>query len=80
VLKRPETRETIVHFMNFDRAKKLAPFRATIRKQFPGAVKSVERFGPDADNPVKVEFQESGDQITLTVPAMAIYSMLVVAQ
>jgi hypothetical protein len=80
LLTRPKTRETIVHFINFDGRNKLAPFKAMVRKQFTGPVTSVLRFSPDEDDPVKVPFQESGGQVTLTVPAMRTYSMIVIAQ
>jgi hypothetical protein len=80
LLARPKTRETIVHFINFDGRNKLSPFKATVRKQFSGPVTSVLRFSPDEDDPVKVPFQESGGQVTLTVPAMGTYSMVVIAQ
>ena len=80
LLTRPQTRETIVHFINFDGRNKLAPFKATVRKQFPGPVTSVLGFSPDEDDPVKVPFQESDGQVTLTVPAMRTYSMIAIAQ
>jgi hypothetical protein len=80
LLTRPKTRETIVHFINFDGRSQPAPFKATVRKQFSGPVTSVLRFSPDEDDPVKVQFQESSGQVTLTVPATRRYSMIVIAQ
>jgi hypothetical protein len=80
LLNRPTTRETIVHFINFDRQNKLAPFRATLRRQFPGRVTSVTCFSPDADDPAPVSFQESGEQVTFMVPSTKLYSMIVVTQ
>lgn len=76
---RPESRETIVHFINFDRRTELAPFPATIRKQRAQKVTSVQCFSPDADDPVPVPCQETPTHLTLTVPAMRLYSMLVIA-
>jgi hypothetical protein len=35
ILTRKESRETIVHFVNFEKDKPLAPFAVTVRKQFP---------------------------------------------
>ncbi len=78
LLNRPATRETIVHFINFDRRNKLAPFRATLRRQFPGRVKSVTFFSPEADDPAQVDFQESGEQLTFVAPSTRLYSMIVV--
>jgi len=80
LLTRPKTRETIVHFINFDARNKPAPFKAMVRKQFSGQVTSVQCFSPDEDDPVKVPFQESGGQVTLTAPAVRAYSMIVIAQ
>ena len=79
LLDRPQSRETIVHFINFDRRAELAPFSATIRKQRAEKLTSVLCFSPDADDPVHVPFQESGDRVTVTIPAMRLYSMLVIA-
>ncbi len=79
LLNRPATRETIAHFINFDRQNKLAPFSVTLRRQFPGRVKSVTCFSPDADDPAPVSFQESGKSVTFIVPSTKLYSMIVVA-
>jgi Beta-galactosidase len=79
LLNRPATRETIAHFINFDRQNKLAPFRAALRRQFPGRVKSVTCFTPDADDPAPVSFQESGETVSFIVPSTKLYSMIVVA-
>jgi len=80
LLTRPSTRETIAHFVNFDAENALAPFRATIRKQFSGQVKSVTCYSPDADEAAPVQFEESGEEIAFTVPATRLYSMIVVSQ
>jgi hypothetical protein len=79
LLTRAETRETLVHFVNFDRQHPLSPFKATVRNQFAGAVKSVTCFSPDADEPVPLNFEAAGDSVSFTVPAMRIYSMIVIA-
>lgn len=76
---RPATRESIVHFVNFDRQNKLEPFRVTMRKQFPGRVRSVSCFSPDADDPVALDFRESDESVIFTVPSTRLYSMIVVA-
>jgi hypothetical protein len=78
LVNRPKTRETIVHFINFDQ-NSLPPFRAGVRKQFPGPIKSVMCFSPDVDDPVGVKSQESGGQVSFVVPSTRLYSMLVIA-
>jgi hypothetical protein len=75
---RPETRETIVHFVNFDRKHPLSPFDVTVKKQFSGPVKSVQVFSPDTDDPVSLQFQDTGGKVTFTVPSLRIYSMIVI--
>ncbi len=77
--RREESRETILHFLNFDRQTKAAPFAVTLRKQFPGPVKSIKLFSPDANDPAVVEFRESGDSVSFTVPGTRLYAMLVLA-
>jgi hypothetical protein len=51
-----------------------------VKKQYAGKVKSVTCFSPDADDPVRLDFQESGGRVSFTVPTMRIYSMIVVGQ
>jgi len=72
--------KAIAHFVNFDRDNDLDPFPASIKKQFPGPIKSVALLSPAANDPVPVDFKESGDKVSFTVPAMGLYSMLVIAQ
>jgi hypothetical protein len=76
---RVESRETILHFVNFDKQGKPAPFALNVKKQFPGAVKSVICLSPDADDPAAVPFQEREGAVSLTVPATRLYSMIVIA-
>ena len=79
LLTRAETHEALVHFVNFDRQHPLSPFKVTVRKQFAGKVNSVTCFSPDADDPVPLNFEATGDSVSFTVPTMRIYSMLVIA-
>jgi hypothetical protein len=80
LMTRPSSRETIAHIINFDRKSGLPPCRVALRKQFEGPVKSVACYSPDADDPLPVKFEESGDQVSLTMPATRLYTMIVVAQ
>jgi hypothetical protein len=79
LLNRPQTRDTIAHFINFDRKHPTGPFRATVRNQFNSAVKSVTCFSPEHDNPAILDFQDSGGQVAFTVPVTALYSMIVIS-
>jgi hypothetical protein len=80
LLTRPETRETIAHFVNFDRQHKPMPFRVTVGKRLPGAVKSVAWFSPDADEPLPLKFEETAGQVSFVAPALRLYSMIVIGQ
>jgi hypothetical protein len=74
---RAKTQETIVHFINFESKKRLAPFAVSLKKQYPGPVKSVTCFSPETDEPVKLEFSEAGEAVRFTVPEMGVYAMVV---
>ena len=80
VTNRAATRETLVHFVNFDRQHKLAPFAASVRRQYGSRVKSVAYLSPDADEPQPVEFREVDGRVNFTVPATRIYGLVVIAQ
>jgi hypothetical protein len=80
LLTRPATRETLAHFVNFDRLNPLAPFPVTVRKQFTGPVKSVSCLSPERDETLSLTFKEAGDRVTFTVPATKLYAMVVIAQ
>jgi hypothetical protein len=77
VVKRAATKETIVHFVNFDRKNSVEPFEAKVRKQFSGGVTSVLCFLPERDEPVALKFEEREDGVAFTVPAMELYAMVV---
>jgi hypothetical protein len=77
---RAETKETIAHFVNFDRQHATAPFRVTVATKFPGSVKSVSSFSPDADDLVALPFEESAGHVSFTVPATRLYTMVVIGQ
>jgi hypothetical protein len=79
LVNRAQTRETIVHFVNFDQQGVAEPFTVTVRKQYDAPVTSVMRFSPDTDEPVKLSFKESRDRMAFTVPATQLYSMVVIS-
>jgi hypothetical protein len=80
VLNRRDSRETMVHFVNFDIRKRVAPFAVTVRKQYDGPVKSVHLVSPEKEEAVPLTFQEAGKVVKFTAPAMKVYSLIVVAQ
>jgi hypothetical protein len=75
---RAKTKETIAHFINFERGKRTAPFAVTLRKQFPGATSSVACFTADQNEPAGLHFEESSDTVTFIVPPLRVYAMVVV--
>jgi hypothetical protein len=79
ILRRPESKETLVHFINFESTATPA-FQAVVRKPFPGKVSAVELLTPDADDPAALRFEESGDRVTIPVPALRRYAMIVIHQ
>ncbi len=80
LLNRRESRETMVHFVNFDNRNRIAPFAVSVRKQYDGAVKSVQWVSPERDEAVPLTFLEAGNMVKFTVPAMKTYGLIVVAQ
>jgi hypothetical protein len=79
LLNRAKTRETIVHFINFERKKSSGLFAASLKKQFSGEVKSVNYISPDADDPKPLDFKEVSGAVNFTVPSTRLYGMVVVA-
>jgi hypothetical protein len=77
---RPATRETLVHFVNFDRQHRLAPFAASVRKPYGSPVKSVTYLSPDTDDPQTVAGREADGRVSFTVPATRLYGLVVIAQ
>jgi hypothetical protein len=80
ILTRETTKETIAHFVNFDRQNGTGPFAVNLRKQFTGPVKSVTSMTPDQDAAINLKFVESDGLVRFTVPSVAVYTMVVVAQ
>jgi glycosyl hydrolase family 42 (putative beta-galactosidase) len=80
VVNRRSSNETIVHFVNFDDKRALAPFAVRLKRQLDGKIQSVSLFTPESDEPKKLLFTEQNGQLHFTVPAMKRYSMVVVAQ
>lgn len=78
LVNRPASRETLIHFVNFDQSAALNPFRVTVRKQYDGDIRSVICISPEHDEPVEITFTESQEHFTFEVPSMKIYSMVVI--
>ena len=79
-LTRPDSKETMLHFVNFEQNKRLQPFEVSLRKQFNGDVKTVRMFVPEYDEPLELDFTLEGESLLFTVPGMNLYAMLVVEQ
>jgi hypothetical protein len=79
LLNREKTNETIVHFVNFDQRHKLAPFPVLLKKQIKQKVASVNFFSPEFDEPKQLKFTDEAGRVSFTVPAMKLYSMIVVS-
>jgi len=79
MLNRPKSRETILHFVNYDQGRRLDPFRVKLKPQFKGRVSRVEILSPEFDQPEKLEFSVEGGKLVFTVPEMGMYSMIVVS-
>jgi hypothetical protein len=79
IVNRAKSRETIVYFVNFDRHTRLKPFDVSLRRQFPGKVKSVTWFSPESDDPKALGSKDASGRISFNVPSMGVFSMVVVA-
>jgi hypothetical protein len=79
LLTRQSTKETIAHFVNFDRKNSTGTFAVNLRKQFAGAVKSVIAITPDQEAAIPLDFNESDGSVRFTVPSIRVYTMIVVA-
>jgi hypothetical protein len=80
IQKRAASLETIVHFINFEATTRVGAFAVTVKKQSPVPVHSVLCISPENDDPVRLEFTESGGVVEFTVPEMGVYSMVVVGR
>ncbi|MGA2230029.1 MAG: beta-galactosidase [Tepidisphaeraceae bacterium] len=79
MLVRAKTKETIVHFINFDKKTAPAPFGVDVKKQFPTPVKTVACYSAQTDEPVSLDFKESAGRVSFTVLATKVYAMVVIA-
>jgi hypothetical protein len=75
---REKSRESIAHFINFDRRRSTGPFAVNLRRQFSGSVRSVTCLTPDVERTLNLEFDESEGTIRFKAPAVRAYSMIVV--
>ena len=78
LLNRAGSRETIVHFVNFDRKNRLLPFKVDLKKQFGGKVESVTYLSPEFDDPRRLDFSEQSGRISFAAPDTRLYAMIVV--
>ena len=79
LLNRKKTKETIIHFVNFDFDKKLVPFRVQLKKQYKNKVKSIVFNLHEFDQPQKIKYFEKNGEMIFDVPSMRLYSMIIVS-
>jgi len=80
LLNRPKSRETILHWVNFDSQRLSAPFPVRVRKQYADAkAASVTLLSADYDEGKPLPFSEENGNIAFTVPPVRIHSMVVIA-
>jgi hypothetical protein len=80
MLKRDTTKETIVHFVNYDEGKRIGPFPVELRPQFSGPIGSVQFYSSELDEPLTLQHNLDGERIRFNLPEMGMYSMVVVSQ
>jgi hypothetical protein len=79
LLTRKTSNETIVHFVNFNEKRPVAPFVVHLKKQMRHKIASVRVFAPEFDDPKVVPFTDENGRVNFTVPGMRQYAMVVVA-
>jgi hypothetical protein len=79
ILRRPESQETILHFVNFDTRNRLAAFAVRLRREHGAMTHSVTCFNPDQDDPIKIAFSEDHEVLKFEVPSLTTYGMVVIA-
>lgn len=78
LLDRPGSNETLVHAVNFDSAHPTKPYVLKLATRGHGRAQSVQLFSPDADEPVALPFTEGAEGVTVTVPSLRLYDMVVI--
>jgi hypothetical protein len=79
ILARPESNETLIHFVNFETKAPAPAFAVQLRRKGRRPLKSVTCLSPDHDEPVTVSVTETNGWANFTVPGFKTYSMIVVA-
>ena len=73
----PTTKETLAHFINFDRATPTPECQVTLRKQFDSPVTGLQLLTPTQNDPIKIDFTETRTHLTCTLPPLLTYYMLI---
>ncbi len=79
LLNREESKETILHIVNFEQQKRLRPFEVKVLRQYDRSVKEVKLFSPESDEPQKLAFKDDGTSVRFSVPETGLYTMLVIS-
>ncbi len=77
LLTRPSSKETLTHFINFDRNTPTDAFTITQRKQFNTPIKSLQLLTATQNDPVKIDFTQTDSHLTATLPPLQAYYLLV---
>jgi hypothetical protein len=78
LVNRAESRETMLHLVNFDDRKPTATIDVSVRAQFPGKVMAVTLLSPDSNEPLSLPFVEQDGRVNFTVPSVRLYSLAVI--
>jgi len=79
-LQRPESRETLLHVINFDRRHAAVASEVALQRQYGGPVTGVQCFDPDRDDPVPLPYTEEGGKVHFRVPANRLYQLIVISE
>ena len=77
LLTRPSTKQTLTHFINYDRNPPTPNFQVTQHKQFETPIKSLQLLTPTQNDPIKIDFTQTATHLTCTLPALETYYMLI---
>lgn len=80
IVKREITKETIVHFVNYDEANRIGPFPVEVKPQFSGPISSVHLYSSELDEPLVLPHLTEGERIKFDLPEIGMYAMVVVSQ
>ena len=78
-LNRDKSKESIVHFINFEHQSPLKSVNVRMKTQFNSKIKNVLYFSKEYDEPRQLKFRKTGDKMIFTTPKVQMYGMVVVS-